>query len=79
MFIYSLNQGQALQEKSNQRSVRRWQVVRCVDISERRQRKVRLRSASALSPEIELVNHDHIQTMEMAMYGLTPTDVRRLT
>ena len=25
-----------------------------------------------------LVIHDHIQTMEMALYGLTPTDVRRL-
>ena len=40
--------------------------------------KVRLGSSSALPPEIELVNHDHIQTMEMALYGLTPTDVRRL-
>ena len=40
--------------------------------------KMRLCSSSALLPEIELVNHDHIQTMEMALYGLTPTDVRRL-
>ena len=40
--------------------------------------KVRMGSSSALPPEIELVNHDHIHTMEMAMYGLTPTDVRRL-
>ena len=40
--------------------------------------KVRLGSSSALPPEIELVNLDHIQTMEMALYGLNPTDVRRL-
>ena len=40
--------------------------------------KVRLGSSSVLPPEIELVNHDHIQTIEMVMYGLTPTDVRLL-
>ena len=40
--------------------------------------KVRLGSTSALPPEIELVIHDHIQTIEMALYGLTSTDVRRL-
>ena len=40
--------------------------------------KVRLGSSSALPPEVELVIHDHIQTMERALYGLTPTDVRRL-
>ena len=33
-------------------------------------------SSSALQPEVELVIHDHIQTM--VLYGLTQTDVRRL-
>ena len=39
--------------------------------------KVRLGSSSALLLEVGLVIHDHIQTMEKALYGLTP-DVRRL-
>ena len=40
--------------------------------------KVRLGSSSVLPPDVELVIHDHIQTMERALNGLTPTDVRRL-
>ena len=40
--------------------------------------KVKLGSSSVLPLEVELVIHDHIQTMERALYGLTPTDVRCL-
>ena len=39
---------------------------------------VRLGSSSALPPEVELVIRDHSKTTGRALYGLTPTDVRRL-